>query len=130
MKKMLTVLFLLIMSVCTIIKANAMTFEEAFAKSDTTPIVVLVYAQWADNYQSYIQQFREAKKQLGDTFNFVEMDIASKDTKAFNSRYHIYPNIPYVLMYRNGGRVSRYIDRNCAATTSCMVPKLKSFIQW
>lgn len=130
MKKMLNILFLLLLSICTVSKANSMTFEEAFEKSDTTPMVLLVYAQWADNYQGHIQQFREAKKQLGDTFNFVEMDIASKDAKAFNSRYHIYPNVPYVLMYRNKGRVSRYIDRNCAAAASCMVPKLKSFIQW
>lgn len=130
MKKILNILILLLLSLSITSKVNAMTFEEAFAKSETTPMVVLVYAQWADNYQGHIQQFREAKKQLEDTFNFVEMDIASKDAKAFNSRYHIYPNLPYVLMYRNGGRVSRYIDRNCAATTSCMVPKLKSFIQW
>lgn len=114
----------------TLTKAHSMNFEEAFSASENTPMVVLVYAQWADNYQNYIQQFKLAEKQMGNKFNFVEMDIASKDAKEFNSRYHIYPNLPYILMYRNGGRVSRYIDRNCSASASCIVPKLKSFIQW
>lgn len=130
MKKVFKTVFLFMLIACSVIKANSMTFEEAFAKSDSTPMVVLVYAQWADNYQNYIQQFRTAKEQLSDNYNFVEMDIASKDTKFFNSRYHIYPNVPYILMYRNSGKVSRYIDRNCAASSSCIVPKLKSFIQW
>ena len=54
------------------------------------------------------------------------MDIASNDAKDFNSKYHIYPNLPYVLMYRNGGRVSRYIQRSCANSTECMIPKIKT----
>lgn len=129
MKKMFNLLFVLSLVMLSAVKINAMTFEEAFSISDKKPMVVLVYAQWADNYQGFLQQFQIAEKQLSDKYNFVEMDIASKDTKAFNSRYHIYPNVPYVLMYRNSGKVSRYIDRNCAASASCMVPKLKSFIQ-
>ena len=128
MKKILSVLFILV-GMLSIGKVSAMTFEQAFSQANTTPMVVLVYAQWADGYQNYIQQFRTVQNELGKSFNFVEMDIASKDTKAFNDRYHIYPKLPYVLMYRDGGKVSRYIPRDCASNASCMSTKLRSFIQ-
>lgn len=110
-------------------KVEAMNFEEAFSQADRTPMVVLVYAQWANNYLNYIQQFRQSQSNLDTKFNFVELDIASKDARAFNERYHIYPKLPYILMYRDGGKVSRYIPRDCASNASCINSKLRSFIQ-
>lgn len=130
MKRILSFLFLVFLALISISKAYAMNFEQAFNQVNSKPMVVLAYAQWAENYQNYIQQFRTVQAELGDKYNFVEMDIASKDTKAFNERYHIYPKLPYVLMYRDGGKVSRYIPRECASNASCMSTKLKSFIQW
>ena len=126
MKKilMLFVVFLLIAT----LKANAMKFDEAFAQSGTKPMLVLVYADWADNVQSYVQAFNGLQTQFGETYNFVDLNIASPDTKSFNSRYHIYPNLPYILMFRDGGKVSRYIPRNCILDESCLTPKLKSFV--
>lgn len=110
------------------VKANAsVSFEQAFSQVSSKPMLVVVYANWADDYTRYLNNFRELEKTFGNEFNYVELDIASKDAKHFNSRYHIYPNLPYVLMYRDGGKVSRYIQRNCAASTSCMIPKIKSF---
>lgn len=129
MKKVLSFLFLLCVMSFFVSKSEAMTFEEAYNQANSTPMVVLVYAQWADNYQGYIQQFRTVQNELSDKYNFVEMNIASKETKAFNERYHIYPKLPYVLMYRDGGKVSRYIPRDCASSASCISTKLKSFIQ-
>jgi len=129
MKKVLSFLFLLCVMSFFVSKSEAMTFEEAYNQANNTPMVVLVYAQWADNYQGYIQQFRTVQNELSDKYNFVEMNIASKETKAFNERYHIYPKLPYVLMYRDGGKVSRYIPRDCASSASCISTKLKSFIQ-
>ena len=129
MKKVLNFFMILILACFTVVKAEALTFEEAFSRVDSKPMVVLVYAQWADNYQSVLQNFRLVKNQLSESYNFVELDIASNDAKSFNSRYEIYRNLPYVLMFRNGGKVSRYVSRDCASSTSCMSSKLKSFIQ-
>ncbi len=126
MKKILTLLtavFILFMA-----KANAMTFEEAYAQSTTKPMLMLVYADWADNAPSYVQAFNALQAEFGETYNFVDLNIASPDTKAFNARYHIYPNLPYILMFRDGGKVSRYIPRNCILDESCLIPKLKSFV--
>ena len=105
-----------------------MTFDEAFSQSSSKPMLVLIYAQWADNYQTYLNNFKALEPQFGENFNFVELDIASKDTKSFNSRYHIYPNLPYVLMFRDGGKVSRYIQKSCVLDSACMAEKVKLFI--
>lgn len=110
------------------VKANAsVSFEEAFSKANSKPMLVLVYAEWADNYQVYLDKFRNLEKEFGDEYNYVELDIAKPEAKSFNARYHIYPNLPYVLMYRDGGKVSRYIQRNCAINESCMVSRIRSF---
>ncbi len=126
MKKILTLLAVSLLLITT--KANAMTFEEAYAQSSVKPMLILVYADWAENAQSYVQAFNALQAEFGETYNFVTLNIASSDTKAFNARYHIYPNLPYVLMFRDGGKVSRYIQRECILDESCLVPKLKSFV--
>lgn len=108
---------------------NAMTFQEAFADIDSKPAVVLIYAQWADGYQNYLTQFRKLQAKFKNQFNFVELDIASKDTKVYNSKYNIYQNLPYIMLYRNNGKITRYIRRECASSYSCSESKLKSFIQ-
>lgn len=129
MIKKLKLLFLFIVLSVFITSANAMTFEEAYKEASRTPMVMLVYAQWAEDYDNYLNQFKVVQEEFGKTFNFVEMDIASEDTRAFNAKYHIYPNLPYILMFRDGGKVSRYIPRDCAASSSCISSKLKTFIQ-
>ena len=110
-------------------KANALTFEEAFTQSDSKPMAVLVYAQWADDYQRSLQIFKSVQEQYNDLYNFVEMDIADKSTHYFNQKFHIYPHMPYILIYRNGGKISRYLPNNCAMDASCITSKLKTFIQ-
>lgn len=129
MKKIINI-FLLFLALFTVfsVKANAMNFQQAFSQVGSKPMVVLIYATWADGYQNTLAQYREVKTKFGNTFNFVELDIASKDAKAFNEKYHIYPKLPYILMFRDGGKVSRYISRDCAASSSCTESKLKSFV--
>ena len=105
-----------------------MSFEEAFKQSTTKPMLVIIYAQWADEYSTYLKAFSNAQQELGDKFNYVELDIASSDAKFFNSKFHIYPNLPYVLMFRDGGKISRYVPNNCAKQDACLIPKVKSFI--
>ncbi len=129
MKKILNILLILTIILGVEAKVFALNFEEAFAQADKKPMVVLVYAQWAEDYQSSLQQYQTIKKDFSNKFNFVELDIATKEAKAFNDKFHIYPKLPYVLMFRDGGKVSRYIPRDCTTSASCMSSKLKSFIQ-
>jgi len=41
----------------------------------------------------------------------------------------MYPNIPYVVMYKNGGTVSRYIPRDCVEDYRCLEDKIKAIIK-
>ena len=126
MKKLLSFLFLFVLLIACSLKAKALTFEEAY--NDQKPMLILVYAEWADNYSSYLNTFNALEGAYGDKFNFVALDIAKADAKAFNARYHIYPNLPYMLMFRDNGKVSRYIQRDCILNESCVNSRLKSFI--
>lgn len=130
MKNFFKFLFSFFLLFSVVLKSDAsISFDEAFEQSDKKPMLVLVYADWAENYENYLEKFRNLEKEFGETFNYVELNIASPDTKSFNTRYHIYPNLPYVLMFRNNGKVSRYVQRNCVSSESCIVPRLKQFIQ-
>ena len=128
MKIFLNLLFAFVLTITCSLKANSMDFEEAFRQVDKKPMLVLIYADWVDNSKSYVKEFRELEKEFGNTYNFVELDIASKDMKYFNSMYYLYPNLPYLLMFRNAGKISRYIDRNCILDPACSIPKIRSFI--
>ena len=129
MRKLLSLFFVVGLLAIGISKASAMSFEEAFNQSGKKPMLVLMYATWADNYENYMNAFKTLEQTYGDNFNFVELNIASEDAKFFNDRYHIYPKLPYVLMYRDGGKVSRYIQRECVLNDSCINARVKSFIQ-
>lgn len=108
---------------------NALTFEEAYSQSDRKPMLVLVTADWAENNEAISKVFNNLSSTFGKTFNYVELDIATDEAKVFNDRYHIYPKLPYVIMFRDRGKVSRYIQRDCASERSCITSKIKSFIQ-
>ena len=129
MKKIFSLVFVLFLTFGICAKSLATTFEEAYNQSTTKPMLVLLYADWAENYSNYLTEFRVLQEEFGEKFNYVELNIASKDAKFFNTKYHIYPHLPYVLMFRDGGKISRYIQRDCAASSSCMIPRVKSFIQ-
>lgn len=129
MKKVFYISFALCVFLFSSLKVKAITFEQAFSRTDKTPMVVLIYANWADGYLNCINQYKMAEFELGNKFNFTMLDIASPEAKSFNERYHIYPKLPYVLMFRDNGKISRYIPRDCASDASCIKSKLKSFIQ-
>lgn len=129
MKNFFKLLFVLITLSIVPTKTEALTFEQAFANTNRTPMVVLIYAPWADNYQNYTSQFNIVKNKMSNTYNFVELDIATKEAKAFNNIYNIYPKLPYILMIRNSGKITRYIKRECASSASCIEGYLRSFIQ-
>ena len=129
MKSFIKFFLVVSMFITTFNSAYALNFEQAFTESNKTPMVVLLYADWADGIGNTLTQYREIASEFAKNFNFVELDIASKDAKAFNDKYHIYPKLPYVLMFRDGGKVSRYVHRECASDYSCLKSKLKTFIQ-
>lgn len=129
MRKFLNILLSLFIFCSCCHSVNALTFEEGFKQSNSKPMMVLVYANWADKYSQIQQVFKSAEQAYGKVFNFVELDIASYDAKFFNSKYHIYPNLPYVLMFRDAGKVTRFVPQNCASDSSCLESRIKSFIQ-
>lgn len=124
MKKILVFLTILLLTA----SANAaMTFSDAY--SDTKPMAVLIYADWADDYATALTGFRGMQQELGDIYNYVELNIASEDTKEYNKQNVILPNVPYVMLYRSNCKISRLIDKNCALSPACALPKMKSFIR-
>lgn len=125
MKKILSILILFLISS---VRVNAMNFAEAYEQSDKKPMLTLLYAQWAPSTPQAIVKFKALEQEFGENFNFVMLDIASPDALYFNERFHIYPHLPYVLMYKDKGKVSRYLDRKCVLDDSCMPVRVKSFI--
>ena len=127
MKKIVSVLFLFSLMLWGSAKADEpMKFEQAI--SQTKPMALLVYADWADDAQTVLQTFNATGLQYEGKYNFVTMNIASPDTKAFNKSYHIYPNLPYVLFFKDKGKVSRYLKKDCVLNASCFKEKLDFFI--
>lgn len=106
-------------------KTNAVTFDEAMSQSK--PVALFLYADWADNAQSMLGVFNQMEQQYGNSYNFVKINIGNKEAKSFNQKFYIYPNLPYVLLFRDRGRISRFIQKDCAANSSCLKEKLDLF---
>ena len=128
MKKSLTTLVIFLGLILNIHSVNAMTFSEGYQQTSSKPMLLSVYATWSNGYQAIEQNFQSLQKNYGDKMNFVLMDIANPETKEFNDKFHIYPKLPYVLMFRDGGRVTRYVQKDCAINQSCLADKVRSFI--
>lgn len=125
-KALLSLLILLTLTLSTQV-TKAMTFAEGM--NDSKPMALLIYANWADDIASVMGKFKSQEAgTYGDAYNFVLLDVASEDTKEFNKKYHIYPNLPYVLLYKNNGKVSRYLQKDCILDDACFAEKLKFFI--
>ena len=126
MKKFLSLLFLLTVMLMSPLSAYALKYEEAINQSK--PMAILVYAPWADNQQTCMQAFKAMEQQYAAQYNFVLINIATADAKAFNKTYHIYPNLPYVLLFKDRGKISRYLKADCVMNNTCFTDKLNLFI--
>ncbi|MBR1776927.1 thioredoxin family protein [bacterium] len=124
MKKFVTLLFLLSALVYGGDKASALTYEEGLEQ--TKPMALLIYADWADDYNDMLQAFDKMEGK-NNKFNFIRMNIADKSTKAFNKSFHIYPGLPYVLLFKDRGKISRYLKKDCVLNESCFNERLKLF---
>lgn len=125
MRKFLTALFLLTLVIIGTQKANAIKFEDAIGQNK--PVAVLIYAPWADGQDTMLQAFNSMGTRYVDAYNFVAINIATEDAKAFNQRFYIYPNLPYVLLFRNGGKVSRFLKQDCVLDSACFAERLDMF---
>ena len=125
MKNLLIGLFLLsLMTFCTI-KVQAIGFEDAIKQKK--PCAVLVYAKWADNVDSVLPAFDTLGQQYADKYNFIKINIAEEEAKSFNKTNYIYPNLPYVLLFKERGRMSRCILQDCIMSDSCIKEKMDIF---
>ena len=128
MKKL--IVFLAIIIVCSL-SANAavMSYKSASAKNGSKPMAVLVYADWAEQVETALLQYKKTEKKLSKLYNFVELNIAHEDAKAFNDVYIINIKLPYILLLRSNGKFSMLISRDCALSSSCTVDKMRTFLR-
>ncbi len=127
MKKTLTLLFLLILAAFSVKQADAITFEEAMSQSK--PVVLLIHAPWAANVDAVKQAYDAMSVQYGDRYNFTKIDIATKEAQGFNQKYTIYPNLPYVLLFKDNGKFSRYLKQDCVMDEACFKERLDFFLK-
>lgn len=127
MKLILKSLFVFLLLVFLGLKCEAISFSDAYNQSGKKPMILLIYADWAENYMGYLNVIDTLEKKYGNSYNFVKLDIAKPEAATFNSRFSIYQNLPYILMFKDGGKISRYIQGNCAVDYSCVESKMKSF---
>ena len=125
MKKILSTLFLLTVILFNALPSKAITYKEA--SESNKPMAILVYASWVDNLEDIKKAFSNMENKYSQSYNFVYLGIASEDTKLFNQKYHIYPNLPYVLLFKDRGRISRYLQKNCINDEACFTEKLNFF---
>ena len=125
MKNVIMIICLVMVVMFCTIKANALDFTDAIKLQK--PCAVLIYADWADDAQKVITAFNAAEKKTGSKYNFVTMNIADQQTREFNKLYHIYPNLPYVLLFKDKGKISRLIKKDCVMSDSCFADKLDLF---
>ncbi len=125
MKKFLTVLLMFSFISISTQSVKAVKFEEGINQSK--PMAVIVYAPWADGQAEMIQAFDAMEQRYAEEYNFAKVNIATEDAKAFNARFYIYPNLPYVLLFRNGGKVSRFLKKDCVMDEACFAERLDFF---
>lgn len=106
--------------------ANILTFEEAVNKQK--PAAVLVYSDWADDKEAVFNVFDEYQLNYAKKYNFIKMNIASEDAKTFNKTFYIYPNLPYIILFKDKGKTSRYVTKECILRNSCIQDKFDFFI--
>ncbi len=106
-------------------KVFAGKFEDAI--NDKKPSAVLIYADWVDDIQKTLQDFSNIEREYANKYNFVRINIGREEAKEYNKSYYIYPNLPYVMLFKDRGRMSRCITLECLQNNSCAKEKLDFF---
>ena len=124
--KILLLSFLIFLSfVFGITKCRADSYSEIV--NQTKPAVILVYADWADNVDTALTAFNDMQSVYKKEYSFATVNICQEEAKEFNQRNYIYPNLPYVLLSKDKGRVTRLINRDCLSDESCIKDRLTFF---
>ncbi len=125
MKKFLLSLIAMFALAYSMPAVNAATYSDAI--KENKPLAILIYATWADNLDDVTKNFTDMQQQYGETYNFVMLNIATAETKEFNKKYYIYPNLPYVFLSRENGKVTRSVLTDCLKDSACFSQKLNLF---
>ena len=128
MKKVLNMLIVTLMLVGTMASVFAMEDPEAFSQCKQKPMMLLIYADWADGYQQALNNFNNIQNLYPKDFNYVKMNIADKSAKEYNKRFPFEANLPYAIMMKNGGTIARYIKGSCVSDMACYEKSIKFFI--
>ena len=127
MRKVFLVVFLVLLMGGSALSANTLTFNEIVNKQNK-PAAVLVYSDWADDKEAVFNVFDEYQMKYAKKYNFLKLNIASEDAKIFNKTFYIYPNLPYIILFKDKGKTSRYIIKECILKDGCMRDKFDYFI--
>jgi len=114
MKKFLLLITLILVGITSV--SAAVSFSAA-----------KVYADWADGYQNALLQFRKIQKEYGTSYDYVELNIAKKETKEYSDNYQIMAGLPYVMLYRKNCKIAKYLDKNCTSSYSCINSGMQTF---
>lgn len=125
MKKFFILTFLAIFTIFHCTKSFATSYSEGISQSK--PMALLIYASWADDLSAANTNFALMSQEFSQKYNFVKLDIASDEAKVFNKTFSIYPNLPYVMLYKNNGRFSRYLQKSCVLDKTCFQEKMEFF---
>ena len=125
MKKLFLSLLILSSVMFGIIKSHAATYDDLINQSK--PVAILIYADWADNLQPSIDAFDAMQPIYGDKYAFAKINICQKEAKSFNQRNYIYPNLPYVILLKDRGRITRLIKKDCILDESCIKERFDFF---
>ncbi len=126
MKKLLALFSIFTVMIVCITKVQAITFEQAMAQNK--PVAVLIYADWADDVQAITSAYDVMAQNYASKYNFTKINICNAEAKGFNQTYQIYQKLPYVLFFKDRGKISRYLKKECIMNKSCFKEKLDFFV--
>ena len=106
------------------LSAEAISLESALQSN--SPMVLFVYAEWAD-YRDVYDSLKVAKASHPE-YNFVKVDLNTEDAKyLFEDRRFIVSTVPMVMIAKKSGRINKVISNDCAADSKCLAKELKHF---
>lgn len=98
------------------------------ALEQNTPTLVLITAPWAKVSQNAINNFNSLKNVHGDKCNYIILDIASNQAQAYNQKFAFFPNIPYLMMFKNKAKIQLFVPQSCVLDNACIVKKTSNFL--
>lgn len=125
MKKLFLSLLITVLTVFAAGTVKADDFQDFIHQN--TRCAVLVTANWAEKAEEIQTAFTDAENTYAGKYSFKIINIASPETKEFNKSNYIYTNLPYIVLYKEKGRMSRWINRDCILNSSCMKDKFELF---